>query len=108
MIYSFLILSLFAHEDLASTSCQSGKQKILVTHLAKDKYELKLPGQKKMMPYSKPKVQDEYDATQKQLFDTYHFQINDKKLVFKRPETKGPIKKTRAFFENKVFDCQKI
>lgn len=102
-----LILStlLLAHEELPSSQCLFENSKITITHKKDGTYSFK-EGDKKEVSLAKPTVKDLWDEKNKQVFDTYNFEIAGQKLVFKRPETKGPVKKILAEYQGKTFKCQ--
>ena len=103
----FLInISLFAHESLESTICKNTAGRIQIKKLQGQQYKISMPGKHKTWFSASPTVKDEFDPNIKQLFDTYRFKIEKHELVIKRPETKGPIKKLRAFLDGKPYDCQ--
>lgn len=106
MISLFLFLSLFAHEDLDSTTCTYGKEQVVITKGAKGSYSVQTSDMARGQNFPKPKAKDWYDEKNKQLFDTYTFKSEDLNVVVKRPETKGPVKKTIAIWKNKTFQCK--
>lgn len=108
MIYSLLFstLLLFAHEDLKPVQCENKLGKIAIEKTKKGSYQLIDLTNKKTLKLNKPKVTDFYDKQNKQVFDTYIFDLNKQKIIAKRPETKGPVKKIVVEYNKQIFKCQ--
>ena len=100
------VMFLFAHEDLETTTCKNGDSELTMTNNGNDTYLFSYAKDKKAISFKKPKVKDFWDAKKKQLFDTYSFESKEHKVIFKRPETKGPVKSTMAEYKGQTFKCQ--
>lgn len=106
--FNFLFILLFAHQDLPDTTCTLAQQKdkIVVNKGQGTDYNIQLPKHSKPLIFKKPKIKDFFDPKLKQLFDTYSFSQNSVHVVFKRPETKGPVKNLVAEYLGNSYTCQ--
>ena len=86
--------------------CKLNDKVLNIKMIPDETYEVSLPGVKATSNFGKPKMEDKFDGKLKQLFDTYTFESPQGRLVVKRPETKGQIKKPFAEWNKQTFVCE--
>jgi hypothetical protein len=97
---------LWAHEDLKSTHCANKELEVSIQLQKDHSYVVTDLKTKDSRTFKRPIIADFWDESKKQIFDTYKFEDGDFKIAFKRPETKGPIKKTFAEYQGQILNCQ--
>ena len=103
----FTSMPIMAHAPVQDLLCTYNNQTIEI-RIKEDQAFLKLPQEKSSLKWEMPESADQWDPKNKQIFDTYNFEKDQKKITLKVPETKGPMTEPVVLFENKTYNCRTL